>query len=97
MTQLELPKAQEHSETSKDAARNIESKAATLRKLVHLFLLGKGEVGATDEEMQHALDMQGSTQRPRRIELCERGLVIDSGRTQETRSGRRATIWVVLP
>lgn len=50
--------------------------------------------GCTDEEMQLALKMNPSTQRPRRGELVGMGLVKDSGRTRRTRSGRRATVWV---
>jgi hypothetical protein len=51
--------------------------------------------GGTDEELQDALGMNPNTQRPRRIELVERGLVRDSGRTRKTKSGRRATVWEI--
>jgi hypothetical protein len=42
--------------------------------------------------MQLALGMNPSTQRPRRIELERRGLVVKDG-TRKTSSGRMAVVW----
>lgn len=81
------------SETSKKAAGAIQASSAALRVQVLAYLLTAG--GATDQEIQQALDMRASTQRPRRVELVEMGLVRDSGRTRETESGREATVWEV--
>jgi hypothetical protein len=50
----------------------------------------------TDEEMQVRLEMNPSTQRPRRIELVGMGLVVDSGTTRKTRSGRSAVAWKMV-
>ncbi len=87
-----VTKYQPHSRTSKDAARAIEATAETLRGRVYRFLEGT-RAGATDEEMQDCLDMNPSTQRPRRVELVEKGLVRDSGKTRKTKSGRSAVVW----
>ena len=89
------PPAQRHSITSRDAAAKIEPNAKTLRAAVLQFLRGTDSYGATDEEIQRALDMNPSTERPRRIELVDAGLVRDSGSTRSTCSGRRAVVWVV--
>jgi hypothetical protein len=51
--------------------------------------------GLTDEEMQRRLGMNPSTQRPRRIELARRGMVVEAG-TRRTASGRMATVWRVV-
>jgi DNA-binding IclR family transcriptional regulator len=59
-----------------------------------LALLQATPGGLTDEEMQRQLEMNPSTQRPRRIELARRGLVVDAG-TRRTASGRMATVWRV--
>lgn len=95
MTQLELvpkpPPAQHHSVTSVQAAERIEPDAKTLRHRVLMVLKVNG--GLTDEEMQLGIPMNPSTQRPRRIELVNMGLVVDSGLTRLTRSGRKATVW----
>jgi hypothetical protein len=91
-----VDKYQRHSETSKDAARDIESSASTLRAKVYQFLSASGGYGATDEELQIALEMNPSTQRPRRVELVEKGLVRDSGKVRKTRSNRNAVVWVVI-
>jgi len=87
-------KYQEHSATSFGSAMEIESDADTLRGRVLRCILGSGG-GLTDEEMQQGLNLNPSTQRPRRVELVERGLVRDSGLQRKTRSGRNAVIWEI--
>lgn len=84
--------AQEHSETSKEAARQIEPVRGTLRARV-LDAIREGG-GYTDEEGMGILEMPASTYRPRRVELVEAGLVRDSGQTRDTKSGRKAVVWV---
>lgn len=87
------PPAQADSETSVAAAESIEPTAGTLRAQVLEYLRKCGSAGATDEEIQVALAMNPSTQRPRRIELVRSGHVTDSGQTRSTASRRAATIW----
>lgn len=97
MTQLGLtlqPPSVRASATSAKAADSIRGAATALRQRVLDLLRGMGAVGFTDEEMQVVLAMNPSTQRPRRGELVALGLVVDSGRTRPTRSGRQATVWV---
>jgi len=55
-----------------------------------------GSYGGTDDEMQVALDMSPNTQRPRRIELLEAGLIRSTGTYRKTRTGRRAAVWVAV-
>lgn len=83
------------SQTSTDAAESIAPAVGTLQARVYEFLKSKADRGATDEEMQLGLDMSPSTQRPRRVELVRKGLVIDSGEKRETKSGRSAVVWKV--
>jgi hypothetical protein len=79
--------------TSIDAAREMRNTAATLRRQVLVALVEAGHRGMTDDEMQRELSMQGSTQRPRRIELQAAGLVGDLGERRPTASGRAAVVW----
>jgi len=81
------------SSTSVEAAEAIKPNAATLRSKVLVYLRSCGETGATDEEMQNDLEMNPSTQRPRRIELVDAQQVVDSGFKRITSSGRRAKVW----
>jgi hypothetical protein len=69
---------------------------ATLNALQRrvLELLQATPDGLTDEEMARRLGMNPSTQRPRRIELARRGLVVKCG-TRRTASGRMADVWKV--
>ena len=82
------------SDTSEDAADLARAGAATQRDRVRAAIRAAGEAGRTDEERQLALVLGGSTERPRRIELVERGLIRDSGRRRATSTGRQAVIWV---
>lgn len=88
------PPYQRHSDTSRAAAEAVAPNAGTLRRKLLDFLAGRGGTGATDEESQDALQMPPSTQRPRRVELQQAGLVRDSGRRRKVRSGREAVVWV---
>lgn len=88
------PPHQRHSATSKAAALSLaQSRRNTLRMIVLRFV-STAVAGATDDEMQLALQMNGNTQRPRRCELVEAGLIQDSGTRRKTRNGRFATVWV---
>jgi hypothetical protein len=82
------------SQTSAEAAESVREGAAELRERVYSALKRVWPEGLTDEQMQQALGMQGNTQRPRRRELEQRGLVRDSGERRFTTSGRRAVVWV---
>lgn len=91
-------KYQRHSETSRAAAIAILESADTLRGRVYRYIADHlNRDGVTDEQIQIGLQMNPSTQRPRRVELVEQGLVRDSGRTVETRSSRKATVWELVP
>ena len=82
---------QRHSQTSKQAAKEINPHLNGLQTKV-LDLLAGQPAGLTDEQMQIVLGMNPSTQRPRRIELMKLGLITEAG-TRKTRSGRNAVIW----
>ena len=84
---------QKHSRTSKAAAASAKPVAKSLREQVLAYLIAQGDWGATDDEIQSALKMNPSTQRPRRVELVRLGLVEDSGSARETRAGRYAVVW----
>ena len=85
--------AQQHSRTSMAAADSMDrDRLNSLQRSVVAFLRERGVHGATDEEIAAGLEMNPSTQRPRRIELVRRGLVVEAG-TRKTRSGRFATAW----
>lgn len=81
------------SSTSRQAAESIRPSADSLRGRVLDFLRARGTNGATDEEMQLAIPMPASTQRPRRVELVQAGLVVDVGEVRKTKSGRDAVVW----
>lgn len=89
------PAHQRHSPTSKAAAESIKPRVGPMHTLI-LRLLKDG-FDATDEEMQWGLDMPANTQRPRRRELQNMGLIVDSGSTRATKSGRQAVVWTLAP
>ena len=76
-------------ETSRVAARKVHPVTGKQRKRVYEAIVGAGSIGATDLELQSELDMKGSTERPRRLELVESGhiklktMTWGAGRTRE--------------
>ena len=85
---------QRRSATSRAAALSVEPKTGTQRAIVLAFLRGCGSSGATDEQMQAQIPLSANTQRPRRVELVQARLVVDSGLTKTTQSGHGAVLWV---
>ncbi len=65
-----------------------------LRTLVLEYIVSQGARGATDLECQAGLQLPGDSQRPRRIELSEEGLIKPAGKQRETPSGGMARVWV---
>jgi len=84
-----------HSDTSRKAAREMKGKGPVLRVKVYRYLQSRGPAGATDDEIEAALEMRHQTVSARRRELVQRGLAQDSGQRRKTSSGRTATVWTV--
>lgn len=87
------PPAQRHSPTSVAAATAIKPAMGALEQRVYDFLVEYGP--HTDEQIQDALDMNPSTQRPRRVDLCKKAYVAQVGEAK-TRSGRSAALWGIV-
>lgn len=66
-----------------------------VRERVLNALMYRGSFGMLDEELVELLAVRADTVRPRRRELVEQGLVIDTGRQRRTRYGRQATVWAI--
>lgn len=81
---------QKNSLTSALAACDAQPYAKTARYRVWRFIVG--HPGVMDEEIQLGLKMNPSTQRPRRVELMNAGLVYEAGRGK-TSSGSEAVKW----
>src|SRR5688572_4929461 len=85
------PPYQRHSPTSAAAAQEVAPDTNRLRRIVLEAIRTNG--GLTDEQGMDATGLEGSTYRPRRVELVQRGMVKDSGRTRRVRSGKSAVVW----
>ena len=85
------------SETSRAAAASIEPKLPAKEYAVMQYVRERGYVGATDDELEHyfvGCGWASPTARARRVRLCEKGLLRDSGGRRLTRHGKLATVWV---
>jgi hypothetical protein len=81
----------DHPDTSREAAERI---AAAVRPMHQRVLDALKECGPrTDEQLMADTGLPPSTLRPRRVELVERGMVIDSGERGRTQAGRSAILW----
>jgi len=82
-------------DTSLEAAHDLgKRRAETIRGEVLAALRLRPQ---TDQELAARLKIEGNTLRPRRIELCDRGLVRDSGRRALTKHKRQAIVWEAVP
>jgi len=87
-------------DTSAAAALSVEDAKETQRAEVFAAIRAAGAEGATDDELQARLLLDGSSERPRRWELWklrritmrrdDRGEVVK----RPTRTNRRAVVWV---
>ncbi len=66
---------------------------AEVRKRVHAFLIERGPLGATAQEIENGMRLSGDTVRPRLVELRKVWLVVTRGK-RPTRSGRKACVWM---
>jgi hypothetical protein len=92
----EFPLHVKHRRTSAAAGEDVDYKMNGWRLKV-LDYLRSHPGGATDEEITRGLAMNPSTQRPRRVELCAMGEVVDTGRLRRVQSGQKATVWDIAP
>ena len=56
-------------DTSRAAAHSVASEATAQRERVYAYIRSCGALGATDQEIESALNLGGNTVRPRRGEL----------------------------
>ncbi len=82
-------------DTSQAAARDMRGKAGSLRRRVYEFIEAAGEHGATDDEIQVALDLTSNTQVPRRNELMNYDLIKATEIRRKTRGKGTAIVYVV--
>jgi hypothetical protein len=86
----------ENTETSKEAALMIADKAPSMMGRVFVFIIARGAYGATDDEIEVALNFRHQTASARRRELVIKGMIVQSGK-RATRSGRYAAVWIKTP
>jgi len=80
--------------TSEVAAASMKPHAARQQREVLAVIVATREHGATDWEVETATGIRAQSVSPRRGELRELGLIVDSGRRRPTASGRPAAVWV---
>lgn len=84
------------SRTSRAAAAAKASSASTDERRVYEYIDQRGMHGATDDEVEVALDMRHQTASARRRGLVLKHRVVDSQKTRATRTGCGATVWVTV-
>lgn len=80
--------------TTRAAAESMKGVSGRQRLRVLRAIEAAGRRGMTDEEVCDELGINPSSERPRRGELLDSGLITESGKTRRTKSGRQATVWV---
>ena len=86
-----------NSGTSREAALRAVSKAAADRARIAEFMRRRGAYGATRQEAEDGLRIEGNTLRPRWRELEIAVVIVNSGRKRRTRSGCPAEVYIWTP
>jgi hypothetical protein len=81
------------SETSKEAFESIQPVAGNMRAMVYGFIQGRGQYGATCDEIEEGLDMRHQTCSARVRDLVKDGSIRFKGEKRKTRSGRKAEVY----
>lgn len=79
--------------TSRAAAEKALPKSGSLRYKVYQYLVTQGLRGATDQEIETALHIDGNTVRPTRGSLFKDGFIMDSGTTRKNANGNDCIVW----
>lgn len=82
-------------DTSLEAAEAVRATVMRKRARVKEYIVVRGAMGATDDEVEVALGFPHQSASARRRELVLLGMVKDSGVRRKTRNGRWAKVWVV--
>ena len=88
------PPARRGQETQAAGAAAIAPHAPGLRAKVYGYIRSRGESGATDEEISHALAMKVSSVCGRRNELLMQGRVREAPLRRAANSGVEVKVWV---
>lgn len=86
-------------DTTRAAAAAVLPRSGTQRRKVYDAILDaaeRGYGGATDLELTRATGLGGNSVRPRRLELVEAGLVVDTGH-RRTAEGTAHIVWGPTP
>ena len=82
-------------DTQIEAAEEVLPSTSRQRAKVANYIESQGDDGATDTEIQKALDLRPNSERPRRRELVQDGDVCDSGvRRPALDTGRNSIVWI---
>ena len=84
------------SDTSEAAADSMIGPAVRKRLQAYEAIAEAGKDGLTCDELEHVTSMSHQTASARIRELAMARRVADSGRRRNTRSGRKAVVWVKL-
>ena len=95
--ELPAPRARANAPaTSRKAARDMISRATTLRYLT-LKAISESPQGLRADEVAELIGATQFATRPRLSELHNEGWIRDSERRAENESGHTAVVWVVTP
>jgi hypothetical protein len=79
--------------TSVAAALSALPRSGTIRRKVYDYFVLRGLRGATDQEVEIALQISGNTLRPTRGSLVKDGYLIDTGTTRKNYNQQDCIVW----
>lgn len=79
--------------TSVSAAEKVYPQTGSLRCKVYEFIVRRDLYGATDQEIESCLKIDGNTVRPTRLSLVRDGFIFDTGTTRKNSNGNDCIVW----
>ena len=79
--------------TSIAVAHKVYPKTGSLRRKVYEYITAQGLRGATDQEIENALHIDGNTVRPTRGSLFKDGFIADTGTTRKNANNNDCIVW----
>lgn len=83
----------QNTDTSRAAAKSVESETGRLQRRVLAAIKAAGAAGLTMEEAAEAVCEGRHSVQPRTSELRAKGMIVDSGQRRALASGRNGIVW----
>jgi len=85
-----------YQKTSLEAFIKVQPHIGSINGEVYSYIVNCGINGATDQEIEAVIHIEGNSVRPSRGALVKKGWISNSGKTRKNSKGNNCIVWVAL-